>query len=93
MINHAISFFIKHLHLVSLSFLFFFNPAKAQENTGDWLVDSKSRPAQAVEISPKEIQISNGLVRRSFHMDPNLVCFDFSNLSTGEQLLRTVMPE
>ncbi|OOG76863.1 alpha-galactosidase [Algoriphagus sp. A40] len=70
-----------------------FNSAKAQENAGDWLVDRKSRPAQVVEISPNELQLSNGLVRRSFFLAPNLVCYDFVNLSTGEQLLRTAMPE
>jgi hypothetical protein len=65
----------------------------AQDRNGDWLVDGKSRPAEVVEISPKEIQLINGLVRRSFYLAPNLVCFDFTNLATGEQLLRTVMPE
>jgi hypothetical protein len=79
--------------LIGLVSFFFLNPAKGQAQTGDWLVDGISRPAQVVEISPKEIQISNGLIRRSFYLNPNLVCFDFSNLSTGEQLLRTVMPE
>lgn len=67
--------------------------AFSQNEKGDWLVDGKSRPAQVIEISPKEIQLTNGLIRRSFYLDPNLVCFDFSNLSTGDQLLRTVMPE
>ncbi len=80
------------------SFLFllamlFSHLALAQTEAGDWLVDGKPRPAQVVEISPNEIQLTNGLIRRSFYLTPNLVCFDFSNLATGEQLLRTVMPE
>ena len=68
-------------------------PANAQNSDGDWLVDGKSRPARVVEVSLKEVQLTNGLIRRSFHLSPNLVCYDFANLSTGEQLLRTVMPE
>lgn len=87
-ISHGIYF-----SLICLALIFLLNPAKAQNGSGDWLVDGISRPAQVLEISPKEIQISNGLVRRSFYLNPNLVCFDFSNLGTGEQLLRTVMPE
>ena len=79
--------------LLGLAFIFLVAPAKGQRLAGDWLVDGKSRPAQVVEISPDELQLNNGLVRRSFYLSPNLVCFDFSNLSTGEQLLRTVMPE
>ena len=79
--------------LAGLVFSFFCTAVKAQEKAEDWLVDGKSRPAKLVEVSPKEIQLTNGLIRRSFHLSPNLVCYDFTNLSTGEQLLRTVMPE
>ncbi|WP_051315164.1 alpha-galactosidase [Algoriphagus terrigena] len=79
--------------LTGLVFSFFCTAVKAQETGEDWLVDGKSRPAKVVEVSPKEIQLTNGLIRRSFHLSPNLVCYDFANLSTGEQLLRTVMPE
>lgn len=41
----------------------------------------------------KQIQMDNGLIRRRFVLSPNLACYDFTNLMTGEQLLRTVMPE
>ncbi|WP_241265271.1 alpha-galactosidase [Algoriphagus aestuariicola] len=80
------------------SFLFllamlFSHVVLAQTEAGDWLVDGKPRSAQVVEVSPKEIQLTNGLIRRSFYLTPNLVCFDFANLVSGEQLLRTVMPE
>ncbi|GAA0880602.1 hypothetical protein GCM10009119_35720 [Algoriphagus jejuensis] len=79
--------------LLTACLALFSQPAMAQNLEGDWLVDGKSRPAKVLEVSLKEIQLSNGLIRRSFYLDPNLVCFDFSNLGTGEQLLRTVMPE
>lgn len=69
-----------------------FQPSLAQSHE-DWLVDQKSRKATIIEVSAQEIEIENGLVRRSFFLAPNLVCFDFTNLMSGEQLLRTVMPE
>ncbi len=79
-----------------LTFLFsmiFFGFAKGQNPGNDWLVDGKNRPAEILKLSENELQLSNGLVQRTFHLSPNLVCFDFTNLMTGEQLLRTVMPE
>ena len=85
--------FFSAILLLQASFTLLTLPATAQNSNGDWLVDGKSRPAKVIEISPKEIQLTNGLIRRSFHLSPNLVCYDFANLSTGEQLLRTVMPE
>lgn len=59
----------------------------------DWLVDGKSRRAEITLLEDKEIQMDNGLIRRSFVLSPNLACYDFTNLMTGAQLLRTVMPE
>lgn len=64
-----------------------------QKSSGDWLVDGKSRSAEIVELNPKEIQLRNGLIQRTFFLSPIPVCFDFTNLMTGAQLLRTVMPE
>ena len=68
-------------------------PVSAQKSSGDWLVDGKSRPAEIIQVSPSEIQLRNGLVQRTFSLSPTPVCFDFTNLMTGEQLLRTVMAE
>jgi len=73
--------------------LLIFFPSHAQKSPGDWLVDGKSRPAEIVQISPTEIQLRNGLVKRTFFLSPAPACYDFTNLMTGEQLLRTVMPE
>ncbi|MBC6367009.1 alpha-galactosidase [Algoriphagus sp. AK58] len=64
-----------------------------QNQNDDWLVDGKSRPAEIIQLNPKEIQLRNGLVQRTFSLSPSLACYDFTNLMTGEQLLRTVMPE
>lgn len=59
----------------------------------DWLVDGKSRPARVTEIAGKELILENGLIRRSFVLGPDLACYDFTNLMTGAQILRTVAPE
>jgi hypothetical protein len=59
----------------------------------DWLVDGKLRPAQIIKTSPTEIQLQNGLVQRTFFLSPSPACYDFKNLMTGEQLLRSITPE
>jgi hypothetical protein len=48
-------------HLALLLFLVSLG-VSAQDRSGDWLVDGKSRPAQVVEVSANEIQLTNGLV-------------------------------
>ena len=70
-----------------------FYPVFSQKTDGDWLVDGKSRSAEIVQLNPTEIQLRNGLIQRTFFLSPSPVCYDFTNLMTGAQLLRTVMPE
>lgn len=69
---------------------------QAQESIppADWLVRPPAQPA-ALYRSPdgKELIFSNGLVKRSFRLQPNVACTDFKNLSSGEQMLRAVRPE
>ncbi|MBS4073030.1 MAG: alpha-galactosidase, partial [Algoriphagus sp.] len=78
-------FLLGNLHVVI--------PSLGQSMTGDWLVDGKSRSAEIVQLNPTEIQLRNGLIQRTFFLSPSPVCYDFTNLMTGAQLLRTVMPE
>lgn len=82
-----------HFSAFAFAFIFSIGSAFSQSSTDDWLVDNKLRKAEIIQISPKEIQLQNGLIRRSFYLSPNLVCFDFSNLMSDSQILRTVMPE
>lgn len=60
----------------------------------DWLIN---KPNQLAEVyssaNHKDIILDNGLLKRSFRLQPNLACTDFSNLSNGEQLLRAVSAE
>jgi hypothetical protein len=74
-------------------FILFISSAGAQFKNEDWLVDGKSRPAQIIKTSPTEIQLQNGLIQRTFFLSPSPACYDFKNLMTGEQLLRSIAPE
>lgn len=60
----------------------------------DWLLTPVMQKAEVYKSSDgKDIILSNGLLRRSFRMTPNVACYDFSNLQNGKQLLRSVKPE
>lgn len=60
----------------------------------DWLLSPVTQKA-AVYITPdkKDLVLYNGLVKRVFRITPNTVCTDYTNMSTGQQLLRAVKPE
>jgi len=74
-------------------FLFSIDPVFCQSSTDDWLVDNVQRKAEIIQVSATEIQLQNGLIRRTFSIADNVVCYDFTNLMNGSQLLRTIMPE
>ena len=60
----------------------------------DWLITNLATAAGIYKSKDnKEIILDNGLLKRSFRIQPNLACIDFRNLSSGEQLLRAVNPE
>ena len=62
--------------------------------TTDWLVQTPSTKASVYRSATgKDIILSNGLVRRTFRITPNIACIDFKNLTSGQQLLRAVKPE
>jgi hypothetical protein len=62
--------------------------------TADWLVIPVTQKAQILRRADnKEIILTNGLVKRSFRLSPNVACFDYQNLSNGQQLLRAVKAE
>jgi hypothetical protein len=60
----------------------------------DCLLQAGNYPA-TIKLSPdgKTLELNNGLLRRSFRLHPNLVCFDYYNLSNGQQLIRALSPE
>jgi len=60
----------------------------------DWLLNPIAYKAVIKpSASGKEITLNNGLVKRTFRLNPNLVCTDYTNLVNGQQLLRSVKPE
>ncbi len=58
----------------------------------DWLIDNSGFKAAITERNG-EITLGNGLLSRTFRIAPNVICTDFRNLGSGEQLLRAVKPE
>jgi hypothetical protein len=97
---------IKHLFFVQCFVIFFATIAEAQGELPvykqaheslqkvDWLIQKPSARAEIFRSADgKEIILYNGLVRRSFRIQPNLACIDYKNLITGQQLIRRVAPE
>lgn len=58
----------------------------------DWLVHPIAQKSQ-IQIKDSHIILDNGLVRRSFFLGDNLVCYDYFNKSTQQQLIRSLKPE
>jgi hypothetical protein len=58
----------------------------------DWLIHPILQKA-VIYTDGKNIVLNNGLVKRVFRIEPNVACIDYSNLTTGQQLLRAVKPE
>jgi hypothetical protein len=60
----------------------------------DWIISKTKVPAEVYRSADnKDIILDNGLLKRTFRLQPNLACTDFSNLSSSEQLVRAVSAE
>lgn len=66
--------------------------AQVKAPAKDWLINHQSYTA-VVTQKDQEITLSNGLLSRSFRIAPNVICTDYRNLVSGEQLLRAIKPE
>lgn len=66
--------------------------AQVKAPAADWLISNQSYTATITEKN-NEIKLSNGLLSRSFRVTPNVICTDYRNLVSGEQLLRAIKPE
>lgn len=61
---------------------------------GDWLIDPRPYKASAgADASGRELVLDNGLLRRTFRLQPNAATIALDHLTTGESLLRGVKPE
>jgi len=66
----------------------------SDKQKSDCLIDGSSYKAKiAVSDDGKDIVLTNGLVKRTFRMKPNVACMNYENLVDGQQLLRAVKPE
>ena len=72
--------------------LLWLQPITAQPK--DWLIDGSSYQTEAI-LSPdkKQLELSNGLLRRTFALAPNGATIALDNLMTGQSELRAVRPE
>jgi hypothetical protein len=71
-------------------------PAKPSQQRvpGDWLIDSSNDAAGVYQgQTDQEIVLENGLIRRTFHVDPEGATVGFDNLMTGSSIIRAVKPE
>ena len=80
---------ILSLQLIILSFLV---STIAAAQKADWLIQATAKKA-AIFIDNKQIILDNGLVRRVFIVEPNASCISYTNLSNGQELLRSIEPE
>lgn len=70
------------------------NPSFEKLYAGDWLIKPPSQKAQAyTSADGKDLILYNGLLKRSFRLKPNVVCWDYKNMVNGQQLLRAVKAE
>ena len=60
----------------------------------DWLIKPVAAKAGVYRsVNGKDIILYNGLLKRAFRIQPNIVCIDYKNMSNGQQLLRAIKPE
>jgi hypothetical protein len=67
-------------------------PARAlRETSPDWLISPESfKAGLKADDGSATIHLSNGLVRRTFRLQPDAATVDFRNLVTGQAILRTI---
>jgi hypothetical protein len=66
--------------------------AQPKSSNVDWLVSPFEQKA-TITKEGQHIVLNNGLVKRSFVIAPNVACFDYTNLTNGQQLIRSIEPE
>ncbi len=60
----------------------------------DWLLGSGKFVTGIYRAeNNKDLVITNGLVSRTFRLDPYFACYSFKNQATGKEMLRAIRPE
>jgi hypothetical protein len=68
------------------------SPLVSKAQQADWLIKPIETKA-SIFIKNKQLILDNGLVRRVFLLEPNASCISYTNLSSGQELLRSIEPE
>ena len=85
-------FKLKRILTIQLLFLSLMLSLRTNAQKTDWLIQPATKKA-AIFFENKQLTLDNGLVRRVFLLDPNASCIRYTNLSSGQELLRSIEPE
>ena len=77
---------------LALSFQLIVMPQASVAQKADWLIQPTKQKASIV-INKNTLTIDNSLVRRTFILSPNLSCISYTNITNGQELLRSIEPE
>ena len=66
--------------------------AVSAASAADWLVSGTAHPARAAR-GIRDLTLTNGLIERTWRLEPNAATVRFDNRITGESMLRGVKPE
>ena len=90
--NYKIRSFIFVAVLLSLSTVCFITCKNPDIVKTDWLIDGSSYKAKIIK-SEKSVELTNGLISRSFSLKPDGATISMGNKMTGAELIRAVKPE
>jgi hypothetical protein len=79
-------------YLFLLSMLLSLSPLVSKAQQADWIIKPTEMKA-SIFIKNKQLILDNGLVRRVFLLEPNASCISYTNLTNGQELLRSIEPE
>src|SRR6187402_1145037 len=93
-----IGFYMRCIILLISFYLCFVSSVNGQSNgvpapaDADWLINPIAKKA-AIHQEGNDVIMENGILRRVVRIAPNAACTDYTNLSNGQQLLRSIKPE
>jgi hypothetical protein len=65
----------------------------SQTDIPDWLITKINTPVQLVKLDNHTLQLTNGLISRTFTLSPDFGTIDFYSHYEEKSLLRTIHPE
>lgn len=78
---------------LSSFFLILASCGRNNDQQSDWLINSSEYTAEIDSAVPDRLVLTNGLVSRTFLLEPNCATIGLDNLETGASMLRGVKPE